>query len=315
MASFKIIKNYNRFLLLVLSGVLLFGREMAGEEKPGIASYTPEEFKNYWYAGKAELTRYRLEQARYGEIHSGDAVLVFVTEDFLPDKQVKYERGSRPGNLLNVLKLNFTRHFYTGIYPYSIMSSVFTPVDTKSAGALKVSSSTQEWCGQTYMQLNRRGDKFEGLFHSYFQAEADRDFELESAFLEDEIWTKIRLNPQSLPAGDINMIPGLQFLRLRHKKAHVEQAAARLSDLKDPQLSEKPLKVYRIEYKNLPRVLEITFESEFPYQIVEWEESTHSGFGKEKWLTTRAVKTHSLWADYWSQNSVADSTYRKMLGL
>lgn len=315
MAFFKIIKYYNRFFLLILCGVLLFGGEMAGEETPGITSYSPEAFKNYWYAGKAELTRYRLEQARYGETHSGDAVLIFVTEDFLPDKQVKYEGGSRPNNLLNVLKLNFTRHFYTGIYRYSMMSSVFTPVDSKNAGTLKVSSSTQEWCGQTYMQLNRRGDKFEGLFHSYFQAEADRDFELESALLEDEIWTKIRLNPQSLPEGDIQMIPGLQFLRLRHQETQVKQATATLSDLQNPQLPEKPFKVYRIEYKNLPRVLEITFENEFPYQIVEWEESTHSGFGEEKWLTTRAVKTHSLRADYWSQNSVADSTYRKLLGL
>ena len=50
-----------------------------------------EEFKNYWYAGKAEITSYKLEQARYGELHSGYAVLVYVTEDFSVSKHVKLD--------------------------------------------------------------------------------------------------------------------------------------------------------------------------------------------------------------------------------
>ena len=41
-----------------------------------------QEFKGYWYAGKAEVSSYKLEQARYGEIREGNAVLVYVTEDF-----------------------------------------------------------------------------------------------------------------------------------------------------------------------------------------------------------------------------------------
>ena len=41
-----------------------------------------DEFADYWYRGQAEITSYDLEQARYGELRSGTAVLVFVTEDF-----------------------------------------------------------------------------------------------------------------------------------------------------------------------------------------------------------------------------------------
>jgi len=29
---------------------------------------TSEAFKKYWYAGEAEITSYKLEQARYGEV-------------------------------------------------------------------------------------------------------------------------------------------------------------------------------------------------------------------------------------------------------
>ncbi len=34
-------------------------------------------FKAYWYAGNAEITSYKLEQARYGELRQGKAVKIF----------------------------------------------------------------------------------------------------------------------------------------------------------------------------------------------------------------------------------------------
>lgn len=299
------------FLLMIAMGC-----SVTEDGSAGNAPNSSEDFKKYWYAGKAELTHYHLEQARYGEIYSGDAVLIFVTEDFLADKQVKYDHGPRPDNLRSVMKLNFTRRFFTGIYPYSMITSVFTPVDIENAPTLKVSSSTQEWCGQTYMQLNLRDNKYKGLLHSYFQSEADRDFELDKVLLEDEIWTKIRLEPDALPLGEIKLIPGLQFLRLRHVKAQAETATATMTTLSGTSLSDEPLKIYRIEYRDIPRVLEIKFESTYPYAIVAWQEETRSGFGpNEKRLTTRAVKTNTLWLDYWTKHSVADSTYRKQLGM
>ena len=76
-------------------------------------------FKDYWYQGKAEITSYKLEQARYGEMRDGNAVLIYVTEDFLPEVQVKADRQNAKN--IPVLKLNSTKNFNTGIYPYSIM--------------------------------------------------------------------------------------------------------------------------------------------------------------------------------------------------
>ena len=84
------------------------------------------DFKAYWYAGEAEISSYALQQARYGEIHEdGEAVLIFVTEDFNAKKQVKADR-TRENNQA-ILKLNATKNFLTGVYPYSIMSSTFYP--------------------------------------------------------------------------------------------------------------------------------------------------------------------------------------------
>src|SRR5690606_11722530 len=77
-----------------------------------------ENFKSYWFDGQAEITSYTLEQERYGEIREGTAVLIYVTEDFLPGAQVKADQPSETN--IPVLKLNKTKNFITGIYPYSI---------------------------------------------------------------------------------------------------------------------------------------------------------------------------------------------------
>jgi len=48
-----------------------------------------QEFKQHWFDGYAEINSYALNQSRYGEQRNGSAVLIYVTEDFLADEQVK----------------------------------------------------------------------------------------------------------------------------------------------------------------------------------------------------------------------------------
>jgi len=280
--------------------------------KPAVAR---QAFTQYWYAGKAEINRYELNQARYGEMRKGDAVLIFVTEDFLRDKQVKYEFGDKR-NAVPVLKLNFARKFYTGIYPYSIMTSIFTPVEYDNESTLKVTSSSQEWCGHTFMQLNNRDDGYSVDLRSYFQAEGDQTFHVGKVLLEDEVWTRIRLNPTSLPTGKIKLIPGAQFARLKHVVVKAEDAVATMQSATEPKLSTGEIGIYTIDYADLKRTLAIKFEKEFPHRILAWEETFMNGFGKSaKMLTTTAVRTHSLMLDYWSKNKEADSHYRDELAL
>ncbi len=300
--------TFGLLLALVLGGVIYYQSE--AEAVAAVkSSVSDKEFSGFWYQGQAELTRYELKQERYGEVHQGDAVLIFVTEDFLDDKQVKYEFGPRGENVKSILKLNATRKFFTGVYPYSIMTSVFTPVEA-GKGTYKVATSSQEWCGHTFMQLNQRQDGIDGRFYSYFQAEGDQQFKLPNALMEDEIWTKLRLDPAALPTGSIELVPALHYLRLRHKDAGVLKANAELRTLRDAAISSKELIEYSVRYKDISRSLKIVAENEFPFTILGWEEvSSNSG------LITRAAKTNSLMLDYWSRHSVSDSTYRTQLGL
>lgn len=264
-----------------------------------------EEFKKYWYAGEAEITSYKLEQARYGQIREGNAVLVYVTEPFLKGKQVKAD-GKNPDNI-PVLKLNSTKNYFTGIYPYSIMSSSFYPVHDNQH-AVKVSFSSQEWCGQVYAQLNTK-EKFEITSHSYFESEADQDFELDKTILENELWNKIRINPEGLPVGAVSIIPSMEFIRLSHKELKSYDGSITLSQ-------EGNLKTYQIEYPELERTLKINFKSAFPYTIESWSDSFKSGFGaKAKIMTSTAIKIKTLKAPYWRQNSNSFLPLRDTLGL
>jgi hypothetical protein len=263
-------------------------------------------------AGIAESkTEYRGDgfdqQVRYGDVHEGDAVLIFVTEDFLPEKQVKFENGPSSEKPIKILKLNLTKKFYTGIYPYSMMSSIFTPLNTEKA--LKVTTTVQEWCGHTFMQLNARNGQYEGSHYSYFQNEGDQTFSLKNVLLEDEIWTKIRLNPTALPTGTVDIIPASQYQRLVHLEPQIVTAEAEMRSVSD-HISE-----YRVTYKDIKRDLNIRFESDFPHRIMEWEESHQPIFGSGKVLTTTAKQTHSIKLDYWTRNGVEDRTMLPKLGL
>ncbi|WP_103865155.1 septum formation inhibitor Maf [Aquimarina sp. I32.4] len=267
---------------------------------------TPSEnFKKYWYAGEAEITSYELEQARYGEIRKGTSVLIYVTEDFLPKEQVKAD--DQYSKNIPVLKLNATKKFNTGIYPYSIMQSTFYPV-ADNRHAIKVSSSMQEWCGHVYAQLNNRKE-FEVLSHSYFENEADQQFKLEKTTLENEIWTKIRINPKGLPQGEIQVIPSFEFCRLKHKEIKAYKARASLQ-------KGDTTNIYTLEYSELERSISITFTNTFPYEIQGWSETFISGFGvNAKQLTTKATKISKIKSAYWGKNSNNDEVLRTKLKL
>lgn len=256
-----------------------------------------ENFKNYWFDGQAEISSYTLEQERYGEMREGTAVLIYVTEDFLPEIQVKADNPSDKN--ITVLKLNKTKNYLTGIYPYSIMNSVFYPVETKNH-ALKISTSVQEWCGHTYTQLNNRKD-FEVRLHSYFEGEADQSFSLDKIYLEDEIWTQLRINPEELPVGNIEIIPSFEFARLRHRKIkpYYAQASLRLID---------GVQEYSLLFHELDRTLTIQFEPVSPYKIIGWEETVDD-------FTTKSSLNNQIKSDYWNKNKNEDLHLRDSLNL
>ena len=183
-----------------------------------------DEFWAHWGDGKAEMNGYKLTQPRYGQKRSGSAVLIFVTEDMSDSLRVKADPGKHPkADVHPVMKLNAVRHFQTGIYDYKVMTSVFARV---AAGwpLAKISFSSQEWCGHVYHQLLPRGSRIEGVFHSYFDGEADGTEDLplrDAGWFEDLLPITFRswLGAALEPGGSrtVPLLPSLLRVRLEHK--------------------------------------------------------------------------------------------------
>lgn len=311
-------RNFNRLLVGLMAALCVLiglsggcGMIETGTDEQRDAALS---FGDYWYQGKAEITSYNLKQARYGELHEGDAVLIFVTEDFSAEKQVKLDRPDGAGaDAVKVLKLNALRNFNTGVYPYTVMTSAFTPVyRDQHPKTLKITTSVQEWCGHAFVQMNLRDDRYRVRQYSYFESEGDRVAELDGAIPEDEIWTTIRLNPDALPTGEVTMIPGTLYQRFDHTAWRTVNATAILM----PDTREPDIMVYNlVYYPELNRTLTIRFKRDFPHEIESWEEVEIAADGTTKELVTTAVRNKRLMLDYWTKNSVVDGELRGELGL
>ena len=260
-----------------------------------------EKFKEYWFSGKAEISSYELTQYRYDEPRKGKAVLIFVSEDFNTDLQVKADRPDEQS--VSVLKLNKTKDFATGIYPYHIMESTFSPI-AKKAHALKTAASVHEWCGQAYMQINNRDD-LEVRIHSYFESTADKELELKEQLMENEVWNLLRIDPDSELLSTDKMIPSLEYLRLRHREAKAYPVDITQQKSNDTLITS-------FDQSTLNRTLTIYQEADHPYKILKWEESITQD-GKTK--TTSAELIRTMRSAYWNQNAPEFSRLRDSLQL
>lgn len=262
---------------------------------------TPDQIRDFWFSG-AEINRYALEQARYGDTHPGHAELIFVTEPFLTDQQVKADDPRAP-DAVDVLKLNALRTFNTGLYSYRTMTSTFRPVDWEAfPHALKSTTSVQDWCGQVFQQINRRDDGWRFELRSYFQSEGDQNRTLPDVWLEDELWVLLRLAPDRLPVDRFRAIPGALFTRFAHQPVEAMRAEGELDV--GPETSR-----YAITYPALARTLTIRFDTAFPHIIRGWTDKRPGG-------TTRAtLEDRIMNSNYWRHNAPGDRAKRKRLGL
>lgn len=251
----KLIPEMTEGLKLVL--VLVILTVFTACSSSGREGVEEEQFANYWYQGKAEINVFDLQQSRYGEVRPGKAVMIFVTEDFSKSKQVKLDNPQdRPSDAQKVMKLNMTRDFVTGVYPYHTMLSVFTPV-YEEVPSPKLTASVTEWCGQSFSQLNFKSGKYNAMLFSYFESEGDVESKID-AKAEEELFNLIRLNPDLVPMGNIKLIPSLIFQRFSHIPLKAEEATLSKKDLGSNQGE------IEVIYSKIGRKISIRYQQFFP---------------------------------------------------
>ncbi len=269
-----------------------------GKADPPIEIQTDGPFSDYWFSGQAEITTYKLEQGQYGTTYPGTVTLIFVTEEFDPEKQVKPDMEDVEGQeTLTIFKMIKTKEFQTGIYPYSKMSSVFSPIEGQNSGrAIKISSGAMEWCGQYYAQWNLRGQQWEHRSFSYFERQGDQSKNFERVWQEDELWSLIRLAPDYLPTDTFEIIAGNFNLRDRIARPEVHSAHAHLRQTGDGMS-------YELYIPAINRRLRIAFEEEFPHRILSWEEEF---FSRQERVVHKASRYRTTRIDYWNHNRPQD---------
>ena len=278
-----------------------------------IQSDAPVLTKEYWYDGSAEINTYALKQNRYNTLHDGTAMLIFVTEDFLTDTQVKNDRYQNK-NSTSVLKKIEQRKFNTGVYDYTMYSTIFTPVEINQyKKSLKVVGSLQDWCGTIYHQYNAQKNGYKVTGHSYFESEGEQNVTVSSGIHEGELYTRLRMNPELLPIGIFDIIPEPIVGMMKHYPLLSYSAEASVSNY-NGKLKGGNLKTYTVTVPDLERTLEIVYEAAAPFKIVAFYDSYPSAFDKQMRTTAAELINHTK-MPYWNKNNPSDAELRTALRL
>jgi len=311
----------------LLLPLLLVGLGLTACATPPAPRSAPPSFWPYWGDGLAELNGYRIIQPRYGELRSGQAVLIFVTETFSASARVKADPGKHPpSDEFPVLKLNSARQFQTGIYQYNLLTSVFALVDGRqmSGGIFqpgdltKLSFSSQEWCGHVFDELRFEGDHIQSLRLSYFDGEGTERRDIPrpvNGITADELPIRLRQLLGDFPlatgtkGGPVTLpyLPSLTWARLQHKP--LEWTSATLEPAAAPETVTVPagrFEVTRWQVKPLVGPASTWWvEVAYPHHIVRWQADD----GEVGELTGFARKP------YWKLHAQGDEQELKDLGL
>ncbi len=297
-------------LLLMIAG--------SSFSSPPAAISPSSDFLKYWKSGLAELSSYNLTTERYGELRKGQGVLVFVYEEINADSRVKVETLKLPNEKqIPVLKLNSILKFTTGIYDYSIMTSVFAglsgPGVTRILEPKKISFSSQEWCGHVFHQVIPRKNGLSSEIHSYFEAEADSQkiipYPVGPIYYEDEMPILVReLDREFMPIGEtrqINFVPGLWQRRKRH--VPLAFGLGTLTKIGKETILLRSEKIESIKWTLETKGMVTTYHIEVakPHKLLAWENSV----GEKGELIASIRNT------YWEHNHNLDLPLRKTLGL
>lgn len=279
---------------------------------------TSDDFYAYWGDGQAELSSYRIMESRYGELREATGVLIFVTEEINRRTLIKVESDQPPADRIYVLKLNNTLNFLTGIYPYSVMTSVFSAVEGgpsepgQTFEARKINLSVQEWCGHVFEEAQFRGDEIHGEVNSYFEREGKGPWQLErpDAFVsEDHLPIEIReLKGQFMAAGEtrkVQFLPALWQLRQWHVGRDLVEGTLTKG-------APETTAVDGVDYQATPwswsyasRQVTMWVETAYPRRILRWQDNK-GGTGE---------LLASMRLPYWRLNKPGDESYRDELRL
>ena len=266
------------------------------------------EFTAAWSDGKAELSGYRAIVPRYGHLREAELVLIYVTEPMDRRTWIKDDEV-RGADRVDVLKLNASLKFLTGIYPYSVMTSVFAPVDDWGGdrfSPVKITLSAQEWCGHVFAGVWPGRDRLESQVTSYFASEGETHETMTTpagTLYEDALLIQLRELDGPFAGGHDwhgSIVPTLWGVRRAHEPIRAVAATITRSDAR---AGDVDVTRFVLERPGFRRTYDV--ERAAPHRVIAWQSSD----GED----VHILQTARL--PYWQLNDPGNETYRDQLGL
>jgi hypothetical protein len=261
-------------------------------------------FWQQWGDGRAELSGYRATVMRYGEPREAEIVLVYVTEPL--DRETLIKDDAAGARSVPTLKLNYSERFQTGIYPYSLLTSVFAPVDaylpTRFA-PVKITLTAQEWCGHVFHGVWPDALGYESQLLSYFASEGERTEHVDApadTLYEDALFIQLReLDGPFASGGEWRgqLVPRLWSSRRAH--VPLRPVPARITRARQTEGIDR----FTLTYDGVMRTFDV--EQGGARRIVAWTASD----GERATL----LRTERL--PYWQLHGPGDERHRESLGL
>ncbi len=284
------------------------GDGLAHPELPARRAGASEAFWEAWGDGRAEMSGYRGVVSRYGELRPAELVQIYVTEPHDRRTWIKDDAVQGPDRVA-VLKLNQSLRFQTGVYPYSVMTSVFAPVDShfdERFQPVKISLTAQEWCGHVFAAAWPGPGELQLHTLSYFASEGEateRQAVPEGALYEDALLIQLRELDGPFHGGEDwegALVPTLW----RARRAHTPLRPSPATITRAPaERDGAPVTRFTVAQGDYRRTIDV--ERDAPRRVLGWSTSD----GEEmQILATRRLP-------YWELNHNGDERVRAELGL
>jgi hypothetical protein len=191
----------------------------------------------YWEDGQAEVATYDAERVIYKKKRTFEYTQITVKEEFNQEFNVKTDDYQRK-DLFPVMKINQFCSIPADQYPYHYLTSLFFRRDQPVA-LYQMTTSSQEWCGNTFKSIIDDGVNYEMWFHSYWDGEGSNSRDLRrDVFLEDALpYTLRTLKFESLPAFDFTVLNTQQTNKATppvYYQARLTTAPAPAADVPEP---------------------------------------------------------------------------------
>lgn len=238
----------------------------------------------FWDDGLAEVAIYAAERTIYDKKRSFEYTLITVKEDFNQEFDVKTDDYQRQ-DLFPVIKVNAFCRIPTDNYPYHYLTSSFYRRENPTQ-IHKITSSSQEWCGNTFKAISRQKNNYQYTFNSYWDKQGEGKYTLPGDILfEDQLPYTLR----SLRFAE-NLtftLPVAEFLQTtKANKPTIYQATFKVNPITQGASGNQ----WQVKVQLAPDKLNVyTFKKEYPHIMVS--QQTWDG----RSLQLQDVKRNAYW--------------------